>query len=102
VGNDFGFQEVFARTVAAFGLPGDALILLSTSGNSQNLVRAAMAAKAVPIPVIGLLGQGGGELLTLCDTVLLAPGRTSDRVQEIHMTSLHILIEVVEGMLGVS
>jgi D-sedoheptulose 7-phosphate isomerase len=102
VGNDYGFEEIFARMVVAFAQPGDLLILLSTSGNSENLVRAAKAAKVKNIGVVGFLGKGGGALLPLCDWVVMAPGETSDRIQELHMLSLHVLIEVVERALGVA
>jgi D-sedoheptulose 7-phosphate isomerase len=102
VGNDYGFEEVFSRSVVAFAKPEDAVILLSTSGNSENLIRAARAAREVPVPVIGFLGKGGGKLLPLCDSAIVAPGVTSDRIQEIHMLTLHVLIEVVERALGVA
>lgn len=98
--NDFGFDEVFARSVRAFGSPGDLLFLLSTSGNSRNLVRAAEEAKKLKVVTVGFLGKGGGALLPLCDHVVLAPGTTSDRIQELHMLALHTLIEVVETRLG--
>lgn len=99
VANDYGFEYVFSRMVQAFAGPADILILLTTSGNSPNLVRAAEAAKEVGCHVAGFLGKGGGKLLPLCDTVVMAPGDTSDRIQELHMMSLHILIEAVEAAL---
>jgi len=100
VANDYGFEHVFSRMVEAFGRPGDLLILLSTSGNSHNLVAAATKARAQNVKVIGFLGRGGGNLLADCDLCLMAPGETSDRIQEIHMLMLHILIEVAERELG--
>lgn len=100
VANDYGFEHVFSRMVEAFGQPGDLLILLSTSGNSPNLVAAAKKARALGVDVIGFLGRGGGLLLPECDFSLMAPGETSDRIQEIHMLMLHILIEVAERELG--
>lgn len=102
VGNDYGFDYVFSRGVEAFAQPGDVLILLSTSGNSNNLILAAEAAKLRSVPVVGFLGRGGGKLLPLCDLVVMAPGETSDRIQEIHMMALHVLIEVVERVLAAS
>ncbi|CAN5653718.1 D-sedoheptulose 7-phosphate isomerase [soil metagenome] len=102
VGNDYGFDHVFSRMVEAFARPEDVVFLLSTSGNSRNLVCAAEAARKIGTHVVGFLGRGGGELLPLCDTVVMAPGTTSDRIQEIHMLSLHILIEAVEARLGVA
>lgn len=102
VGNDYGFDQVFARTVQAFATPQDLVILLSTSGNSTNLLRAAESAREVGAPVVGFLGRGGGQLAPLCDLVVMAPGETSDRIQEIHMLALHTLIEVVERALGLA
>ncbi|RYG66511.1 SIS domain-containing protein [bacterium] len=96
VSNDFGFARVFSRMVEAFGQPHDVLILLSTSGNSENLVLAAEAAKERGLFVVGFLGKGGGKLLPLCDLAVMAPGQTSDRIQELHMLALHIVIEAVE------
>lgn len=102
VANDFGFEFVFARMVEAFCRPGDLLVLLSTSGNSPNLVRAAESAEAVGVKTVGFLGRGGGALLRRCDVAVVAPGDTSDRIQEIHMLVLHALIEAVEAELGVA
>jgi D-sedoheptulose 7-phosphate isomerase len=102
VGNDYGFEEIFSRSVIAFARPEDMVILLSTSGNSENLVRAAKAAREIGCQVVGFLGKGGGNLAPLCELAIIAPGQTSDRIQELHMLSLHILIEVVERELGVA
>jgi D-sedoheptulose 7-phosphate isomerase len=99
VGNDYGFEHIFSRQVQALGKPGDMLILLSTSGNSPNLTRAAEAAKAGRVLTVGFLGRGGGALKSMCDHCLIAPGETSDRIQELHMLCLHLLIEAVEGEL---
>jgi D-sedoheptulose 7-phosphate isomerase len=99
VANDYGFEFVFSLMVQAFAGPADILILLTTSGNSANLLRAAESAKQVGCHVVGFLGKGGGKLRPLCDTVIMAPGETSDRIQELHMMSLHILIEAVEAAL---
>ncbi|MCC6283986.1 MAG: SIS domain-containing protein [Phycisphaerales bacterium] len=97
--NDFGFEHIFARSVEAFARPGDVLVVLSTSGNSLNIVRAVEAAKARGATTIALLGRGGGQLAGLCDHQWIVPGKTSDRIQEIHMLVLHVLIEVVERIL---
>ena len=97
--NDFGFAEVFARPLLALGHPGDLLIVLSTSGNSENVVRAAVAAKSRGMQVFGLLGGDGGDLKQHCDICLIAPGNTADRIQEIHIKVLHILIEHVERLM---
>lgn len=101
VSNDYGFDHVFSRLVQAFGRPGDVLVLLSTSGNSQNLVLAAEKARDAGVQVVGFLGRGGGRLAPLCDLVVMAPGTTSDRIQEIHMIVLHLAIEALEKALGV-
>lgn len=97
--NDYGFEHVFSRWVAALGRPGDVLIVLSTSGNSPNIIRAAEAGRAQRLRVLGLLGRGGGRLREACDEALVVPGDTSDRIQELHMLILHILVEGVEHAL---
>lgn len=91
VANDFGFDVVFSRWIEALGKPGDALVLFTTSGNSPNILRAAQAAKARGMTVIGLLGKGGGQVggTGLCDVSLVLPGGASDRVQELHKVVLH-------------
>ena len=96
VANDFGFESVFSRPIQALGHPGDLLITISTSGNSENVIQAAQIAKVKGMTVFGMLGKDGGKLKTKCDQYIIAPGSTSDRIQEIHMLVLHILIEVVE------
>lgn len=100
VANDFGYEHGFARQVEALGHPGDLLVLLSTSGNSPSIVRAAEAARKQGMKVVGFLGKGGGAVLPLCDEGLVFPGATSDRIQELHMLCLHALIEAAEKGLG--
>ncbi|MFO0830654.1 MAG: SIS domain-containing protein [Phycisphaerales bacterium] len=97
VANDYGFEFVFSRWVEAVGQEGDVLIVLSTSGNSPNCVRAAEAARGRGVSTVGLLGKGGGELAGLCGTAIVVPGVTSDRVQELHMLILHIFVEGIEA-----
>ncbi|MCZ7556922.1 MAG: SIS domain-containing protein [Bacteroidia bacterium] len=99
VANDYGFSEVFARQVLALGREGDLLLLLSTSGNSPNLLRAAEEARSRGVTTVGLLGRDGGALLPLCDIPILVPGATSDRIQELHIKIIHTVIEAVERML---
>ncbi|MAT38247.1 MAG: phosphoheptose isomerase [Ectothiorhodospiraceae bacterium] len=99
VANDYGYAEVFARQIQALGQPGDLLLTLSTSGNSQNLIRAAEEAKNKGMTVVGLLGKSGGKLLPLCDIPIIVPGKTSDRIQELHIKIIHIVIEAVERKL---
>jgi D-sedoheptulose 7-phosphate isomerase len=97
--NDYGFEQVFARWIAALARPGDVVILLSTSGNSPNLLRARDAAASAGARTVALLGRGGGELRGRCDHQIVAPGDTSDRVQELHMLILHALVQRVEAAL---
>ena len=100
VANDYGYEYVFSRQVEALGHDGDCLLVLSTSGNSASIVRATQAAKERKMTAIGFLGKGGGEVAALCDIAIVAPGATSDRIQELHMLALHALIEAVELELG--
>jgi D-sedoheptulose 7-phosphate isomerase len=97
VANDYGYDFVFSRQVDGLGRRGDALLVMSTSGESQNLVKAAEAARAKGLTVIGALGRGGGKLRPLCDHVLMVPGEGSDRIQELHMLAFHAIIEAVEN-----
>lgn len=94
--NDYGFDAVFERWVRALGQPGDVLVVLSTSGNSENIVRAAAAGREKSMSVVALLGRGGGRLSGCCDYELVVPGETSDRIQELHMLILHAWVEDVE------
>ena len=96
VGNDYGFDEIFARGVQAYGKPGDVAIGISTSGNSENILRALDRAISMGLKTVALLGKDGGKLKGLCDLELVIPGETSDRIQEVHMAILHILIEKIE------
>ncbi len=97
VGNDTGFEEVFARGVEAHGKPGDLFIALTTSGNSENLVRAASEAKDKGLQVITFLGKDGGALKGRGDYEWIVSGfEYSDRIQEAHMAAIHIIIERVE------
>jgi D-sedoheptulose 7-phosphate isomerase len=99
VGNDYGFTEVFARGVQAHGKKDDVLIALSTSGNSENVVRAVAAAEAIGMKVILLLGRNGGKLSGVGNVNFLISGTTSDRIQEVHMTILHVMIEGMERLM---
>lgn len=99
VGNDFGFDEIFARGVEAFGQKGDVFVGLSTSGNSANIIKAVEAAKKQGLKTILLLGKDGGQLKGVADLEFIIPGETSDRIQEVHMTILHIMIEGTERIL---
>ena len=99
VGNDFGFSEIFSRGVEAFGKKEDILVGLSTSGNSENIIRAFQKAKEIKMTTISLLGKDGGKLKGFCDYEFIIPAETSDRIQELHMTILHVIIEGVERIL---
>lgn len=99
-GNDMGFDKVFSRGVAAFGTPGDVFIGLTTSGNSINLIKAFEVAKKIGLRTVAFLGKGGGRIKGMADLELLIDGfTTSDRIQEAHMTAIHILIEMLEKRL---
>jgi D-sedoheptulose 7-phosphate isomerase len=100
IANDFGFDEVFARQVEAHGKRGDLLLAISTSGNSPNCIRAVEVAKQQGLIVVGLLGRGGGKMKSLVDIPIVVPvAQTSDRIQEIHIKVIHIVIEAVERRL---
>lgn len=100
IANDFGYDEVFAREVEAYGKQGDLLVALSTSGNSPNILRACEAARAKGVSVVALLGQGGGQAAARADIAIVAPlATTSDRIQELHIKILHIAIEAAERRL---
>lgn len=96
VGNDYGFEEIFARQLQGLGRSGDLLIGLSTSGNSENVCKAVKAARAMGITSFALLGKDGGRLLSLADHSIVIPAKTPDRIQEMHIKLLHCVIETVE------
>lgn len=97
IANDFGFDEVFARSVDAYGKAGDLLVAITTSGNSPNILRAIEAAKKKQMKTVALLGKGGGKVKELVDVPIVVPhAQTSDRIQELHIKVLHIVIEAVE------
>jgi len=97
--NDYGFDEIFSRGVEAYGKKNDLLVVLSTSGNSVNILKAVQKAKELDLISLALLGKDGGKLKNICDFEFIIPGNTSDRIQEIHMIILHIIIENVERVL---
>ena len=98
-GNDYGFDEIFARQVAAFGAQGDVLICLTTSGKSKNVVRALQEAKARQMKTIAFLGRDGGSTVGIADLDLLVKSDSTARVQEAHQLMLHVLCETIEGRL---
>ena len=99
VANDYGFEEVFARGVEALGKTGDIAIGISTSGNSENVIRALDKAKELGMVTIALLGMDGGKIKGICDYEIIVPGSTTDRIQELHITVLHVIIETIERIL---
>lgn len=99
IGNDFAFDEVFARQVQALGEPGDIAIGISTSGNAANVVRAMEVASGRGLVTVALTGAGGGRLLDRVDYCLRVPSDETPRVQEGHITAAHILCELVERAL---
>ena len=99
-GNDYGFDEVFARQVAAFGLEGDVLICLTTSGKSRNVERALEQANAHKLKTIAFLGRDGGSTIGMADVDLLVRSESTARIQEAHQFLLHVLCETIESRLA--
>jgi len=99
-GNDYGFDEIFARQVAAFGVPGDVLICLTTSGKSKNVVRALQEAKAHKLKTIAFLGRDGGSTIGFSDIDLLVKDNSTARIQEAHKLLIHVLCELIEARLA--
>ena len=100
VGNDYSFEDVFSRWVEAFGKTGDILLAISTSGSSKNILKAAAAARRLGMKVVALTSKKGKSLAELADVVVAAPDAPhSDRIQEIHIKVIHILIQSIESLL---
>lgn len=102
IANDFGFEDVFARQVEAVGRPGDALVVISTSGNSENIRRALRTARASGIKTVALLGKGGGPAAAEADHAVIVPSDSTARIQEAHIFIGHVWCEMIEGALGFS
>jgi D-sedoheptulose 7-phosphate isomerase len=100
IGNDYGFEQVFARQVEAFGAPGDVAIAISTSGESPNVLAGVRCARRLGLATIGLTGENGGELAAEVDVCLQVPSRTTARIQEGHILLAHVLCELVERELA--
>ncbi len=95
--NDVGYHDVFSRAVEALGREGDVFVALTTSGNSQNLIHAVETAKAMGLKTVSFLGKTGGKLKGVSDLEWIIDGFSySDRIQEAHMTAIHIIIEMIE------
>lgn len=97
VANDIGFEAVFSRFIESVGNPGDTLVAISSSGDSMNIIRAVEAARDRGMKVVGLTGKSGGLMSGMVDQEIRVKGRIfSDRIQEIHMMILHILVDLIE------
>jgi D-sedoheptulose 7-phosphate isomerase len=96
VGNDYGFHEVFARQVAGLGRPGDVLIGISTSGHSENVIRAVEQAQSMGMKTVGLLGKDGGNLKHMMDQPIVVDSATTARIQETHIFILHYWAWLIE------
>jgi D-sedoheptulose 7-phosphate isomerase len=94
--NDYDFATAFRRQVEAMARPGDVLVAISTSGGSANVLAAVQAARERGAVVVGLLGRGGGAIAPLCDEALVVPAEATERIQEAHITLIHLLCELVE------
>ena len=99
IGNDTGFENVFARQVEALGAQGDVCLAISTSGNSPNIIKAMEQARAGGMKVIGMLGRDGGRCAPLCDLALVVESHDTQRIQETHNLIGHVLCELVESAL---
>ncbi len=101
VGNDFSFDEVFSRFIEGMGRKNDVLLAISTSGNSENVVKAAQKAKEKGMKVVSLTKEGENRLQEISDITIASPETPfSDRIQEIHIKVIHVLIELIEAKLG--
>jgi D-sedoheptulose 7-phosphate isomerase len=100
VGNDFGYDQVFARELTAHARPGDVLLAISTSGNSPNILRAIEAAREGKVTVIGLTGESGGKMRAACDLCICVPTKSTPRMQEMHITIGHTICELLEERLA--
>jgi D-sedoheptulose 7-phosphate isomerase len=97
VGNDYGFERLFARQIEAIGQPGDIFLAISTSGNSPNVLRALELSRAMGLATIGLSGQTGGKMPPLCDYMLLVPSPVTMYIQQVHLALEHIFCLLVEN-----
>lgn len=99
VSNDYGYEHIYSRLVEAMGRSGDIFMAFSTSGNSENVLNAAHAAKAKSMKVIGFTGEGGGQLKALCEVCITIPSTITPRIQECHMLIGHTICELVESQM---
>jgi D-sedoheptulose 7-phosphate isomerase len=97
IGNDLGYEKIFAREVEAHGRKGDVLLAISTSGNSANILRAVETARELGLATIGLTGASGGKMAPLCELCLCVPSTSTPRIQEMHILIGHTLCEILEA-----
>jgi D-sedoheptulose 7-phosphate isomerase len=102
VGNDLGFEEIFARQIEALGRPGDVALAMTTSGRSANILRALQTARRLGLIAVAFGGKGGGELAGLADPLLVVPSDVTARIQEMHVLLGHALCEAIEVGLGLA
>jgi D-sedoheptulose 7-phosphate isomerase len=100
IGNDYGYEHVFARELSAHGRPGDVLLAITTSGNSANILRAIEAGRKIGMTVIGLTGESGGQLKSACDLCMCVPSKSTPRIQEMHITIGHAICQLLEERLA--
>ena len=98
-GNDYGFKNIFSRGLQALSKKNDLLIVISTSGNSENIIEALKYSKKNKIKTIGLLGKGGGKAKNLCETKIVVPSNSTARIQEMHIFLGHFMFEQVENLI---
>lgn len=99
IGNDYGFEEIFARQIEALGQPGDVLLAISTSGNSLNVLKGLQQARRAGLRTIGLTGKTGGQMRELVEVCICVPSDSTPRIQEAHTMIIHILSGIVERAL---
>lgn len=97
IGNDYSYDDIFSRQLRGLGSAGDVLVGISTSGSSRNVIRTMEAAKEMKIDVIGMTGETGGSMASLCDVCLMVPSTSTPRIQEMHIAIGHIICELVEA-----
>lgn len=98
IANDFGYDAIFARPLAALARPGDVLVVFSTSGNSANIINAMQVARERQMLVVGLLGKDGGAARELADHAIIVPSSNTARIQEVHSLLLHAICEAIEAL----
>lgn len=101
-GNDYSFDDIFARSLEGLGHAGDIVLGITTSGKSPNIIKAFEKAKSMSIHTIGFLGCGGNKAVDYCDLAFIVPSNTTARIQESHITAGHVIMEMVEDMLALS